>query len=75
MVDHPPISAPENPRHRILTSHSRQHLEAKVLELLLQGWERVGDIAVAKSVIDSEPAYFSQAMVQVRLAGKHANEN
>lgn len=57
----------ENPRHRILTSHSRQQLEMKVLELMLQGWERVGDIGMAKSVIDSEPPYLSQAMVQVRI--------
>jgi hypothetical protein len=57
----------ENIRRRILTSHSRQQLEAKVIELLLEGWEREGDIAVAKSVIDSEPSYLCQAMVQVTV--------
>lgn len=57
---------PVNPRRRILTSHTRQQLEAKVIELMLQGWERVGDIGMAKSVVDSEPPYLSQAMVQVR---------
>jgi tRNA G37 N-methylase Trm5 len=59
----------ESPRRRILTSVSRQHLEAKVLELMLQGWEREGDIAVAKSVVESEPPYLSQAMVQIREKG------
>ena len=49
-----------------MTSTSKQQLEGKVLELVIRGWERVGDVAVAKSVIDSEPAYFSQVMVQVR---------
>lgn len=57
---------PNEPRRRILTSTSKQQLEGKVLELVIRGWERVGDVAVAKSVIDSEPAYFSQVMVQVR---------
>jgi len=56
----------ENPRRRILTSVTRQQLETKTLELVIQGWERVGDIGMAKSVVDSEPPYFTQAMVQIR---------
>jgi hypothetical protein len=64
MDENPPEGA-EPPRHRILTSHSGQQLEAKVLELMLQGWVRLGDIAVAKSVIDSEPPYLTQAMIQI----------
>ena len=65
-MDDAQTESPKNPRRRILTSDSRQQLEAKVIGLMLQGWERVGDIAVAKSVIDSEPPYLSQVMVQVR---------
>ena len=74
MADHS-NSGSQNPRHCILTSDSLQHLETKVLELLLQGWERVGDIAVAKSVVDSEPPYFTQAMVQIRAAMRFAEGN
>jgi len=67
MDDNPPQGI-GSPRRRILTSDSRQRLEAKVIALTLQGWEREGDVAIAKSVIDSEPPYVSQAMIQARKA-------
>jgi hypothetical protein len=60
-----PPQLTRRPRHCQLTSSNRQQLEAKVLELILQGWIRVGEIAVAKSVIDSEPPYLCQAMVEM----------
>ncbi|HWA11144.1 MAG TPA: hypothetical protein VG838_17005 [Opitutaceae bacterium] len=51
--------------HRILTSYSRQQLEAKVLELMREGWQRLGDIAVAKPVAATEPPYLTQMMVKI----------
>jgi hypothetical protein len=55
---------PDKSRHRIVTSLSYQQLKKKVRELKLQGWEERGEIAVAKSVVDSEPPYLSQALVR-----------
>jgi hypothetical protein len=74
-MDKDQTESPQNPRRRILTSPSRQQLEAKVMQLMVQGWERVGDIATAKSVIDSEPPYLSQAMVQIRARQEMTTED
>jgi hypothetical protein len=65
-----PFQGPDTPRQRILTAYSRESLEIKVRELLTEGWEREGDVAVAKSVVDSEMPYFCQTMVKVRTLAK-----
>ncbi len=64
--------AVEHPRRCILRSRSSPDLEAKVRELLMKGWERNGDVAMAKSVVKAEPPYLCQAMVLVQTGEESA---
>jgi hypothetical protein len=52
----------DTPQHCIVTALSRERLEELVAEYVRHGWRRRGDVAVAKSVIRDEPAYFCQSM-------------
>lgn len=69
-MDKPCQGAVEHPRRCILRSRSGPELDAKVRELLQKGWEREGDVAMAKSVVKSEPPYLCQAMIQLPKAEK-----
>lgn len=64
-----PNQFPEGTRRCIVRSSTHQELEAKVLELMLQGWVRDGNVAVAKPVAPDEPPYLAQAMIKHRMAG------
>jgi len=45
-----------------VTALSPERLEVLVQEYLAEGWERVGEPSIAKSVISDEPRYYWQSM-------------
>jgi len=52
----------ESLRTRIVTAPTRLKLDLLVNELLRKGWQKVGDVVWAKSVVDWEPPYLCQSM-------------
>ena len=63
----------DDPRQRILTALTLVELEAKVAMLLLEGWERSGEVALAKSVVENEPPYLSQVLIKGRTPTESAD--
>jgi len=52
------------PRFRIISALSMKELGALARKLRREGWEPLGEVAVAKSVRETDPPYFCQSLSQ-----------
>jgi hypothetical protein len=50
-------------RHKTVQALSRNLLETAVKKLESEGWRRMGNVALAKPVSETQPPYLVQAMV------------
>jgi hypothetical protein len=68
------MSVEEEPRrHRTVQALTKGLLETTVLQLEAQGWRRMGDMALARPILDSQPPYWVQSLSHPVLSPDSAN--